>query len=129
MESRPAKKARSVDALKKCDTDPHVVLAVAQLFHQNRQIEKARVWYNRTVKLEPDFGDGWAALYQFEVEVGQQEQQQEVLKQALEADPHHGEKWISVSKDSRNFRLNTEQILRLTAAKFAGVNNAGDMAD
>jgi len=32
METRAAKKARSVDALKRCDQDPHVILAVAKLF-------------------------------------------------------------------------------------------------
>jgi pre-mRNA-processing factor 6 len=42
-----AKKARSVDALKRCDQDPVVILAVAKLFWESRQLEKARVWFKR----------------------------------------------------------------------------------
>ena len=31
MESRPQRKTKSVDALKRCEHDPHVLLAVARL--------------------------------------------------------------------------------------------------
>lgn len=123
METRPAKKARSVDALHKCDQDAHVMLAVAQLFHQNRQLDKARLWYNRAVSADADLGDAWAAAYQFEVEHGGAEQQEAIVKRCVEADPHHGEKWIAVSKDERNVRFTCEQILKLVASKFAGINN------
>eukprot|EP01128_Nolandella_sp_AFSM9_P000177 TRINITY_DN1035_c0_g1_i1.p1 TRINITY_DN1035_c0_g1~~TRINITY_DN1035_c0_g1_i1.p1 ORF type:complete len:911 (-),score=212.39 TRINITY_DN1035_c0_g1_i1:135-2867(-) len=125
MESRAAKKARSVDALKRCDQDPHVILSVAQLFHQNRTIEKARLWYHRCVSDHPTFGDAWAAAYQFEVENGTKEQQEIVLKHCLNANPRYGEKWISVSKDPRNHALSLEKVLLLVAAKFAGINKAG----
>jgi len=37
---RPARRARSVDALKRCNDDPHIIAAVAQLFWNDR---KARV--------------------------------------------------------------------------------------
>jgi len=50
-------RARSVDALKKCDNDPFVVLAVASLFERDRKIPKARKWFNRAVTLNPDLGD------------------------------------------------------------------------
>jgi pre-mRNA-processing factor 6 len=99
-----------------------VALAVAQFFHQNRQIEKAREWYKRAVSYEPDYGDAWAACYQFEVELGLPEQQAEVLKKAILADPHHGEKWIAVSKDISNTKLKTDETLKLVAFKFAGAN-------
>jgi len=118
MESKPAKKARSVDALKRCDQDPNVILAVAKLFWQNRQIEKARTWFNRALALDSDFGDAWAAAYKFEVQNGTIEKQQEILNKCIEAEPHHGELWISVSKDVNSSNFKTEQIVKLVAQKI-----------
>jgi pre-mRNA-processing factor 6 len=118
MESKPAKKARSVDALKRCDQDPHVILAVAKLFWQNRQIEKARMWFNRALSIDPDFGDAWAGAYRFEVQNGTPEKQQDIINRCIDAEPHHGEMWIRLSKDINNFRLKTEQILKLVAQKI-----------
>jgi len=116
METVPAKKSRSVDALKKCDQDPHVILSVAVLFWQNRQIEKARIWFKRTLALDQNFGDAWAYAYKFELTYGVPEQQKEVLDQCVAAEPHQGEKWIKVSKNPKNFRWKTEQILMEVAA-------------
>jgi len=118
MESKPAKKARSVDALKRCDQDPHVILAVAKLFWQNRQIEKARMWFNRALSIDPNFGDAWAGAYRFEVQNGTPEKQQDIINRCSEAEPHHGELWISVSKDMNNFRLKTDQVLKAVAQKI-----------
>lgn len=43
----------AVDALKKCNDDPHVVAAVAGLFWSDRKVDKARSWLNRAVTLNP----------------------------------------------------------------------------
>ena len=67
MENKPQRKTKSVDALKKCEHDPHVLLAVAKLFWAERKIQKAREWFVRTVKLEPDLGDAWINFFKFEV--------------------------------------------------------------
>ncbi|VFV33262.1 pre-mrna-processing factor 6 [Lynx pardinus] len=40
LEARPQRKTKSVDALKKCEHDPHVLLAVAKLFWSERKITK-----------------------------------------------------------------------------------------
>ena len=66
MESRPQRKSKCVDALKKCEHDAHVLLAASKLFWSERKITKAREWFHRTVKIEPDFGDAWAYFYKFE---------------------------------------------------------------
>jgi len=117
MESRAAKKARSVDALKRCDQDPHVILAVAKLFWSNRQLDKARTWFNRAIATDPDLGDVWATLYNFECQHGTPEQQQDVVTKCIQQEPHHGEKWISVSKNPQNAKWKTEQILKAVAQK------------
>jgi len=65
LEARPQRKTKSVDAFKVCEHDPHVLLAVSKLFLTERKIQKARDWFNRTVKLEPDFGDVSAYFYKY----------------------------------------------------------------
>lgn len=112
---RPQQKARSVDALKKCDNDPHVIVAVARIFWQDRKIEKARTWFNRAVTLNPDLGDAWAYYYKFEVQHGNEKQQQDVINRCVSADPRHGEYWTRVSKAIENSRLKTDQILKQVA--------------
>ena len=39
MESRPQRKTKSVDALKKCEHDPHVLLAVAKYANGSKTIK------------------------------------------------------------------------------------------
>jgi len=116
MEAVPAKKGRSVDALKRCDQDPHVILSVAVLFWQNRQIEKARTWLKRTIGLDQNFGDAWAYAYKFELQHGTPESQLSLVDKCVTAEPHQGEKWIAVSKDPKNHRLKTAQILAEVAS-------------
>ncbi|KAG5462649.1 MAG: hypothetical protein BJ554DRAFT_4234, partial [Olpidium bornovanus] len=59
LEQRNQRRSKSVDALKKCDNDPHVFITVARLFWQERKYEKARGWFQKAVKLNPDLGDAW----------------------------------------------------------------------
>lgn len=41
-----------------------------RLFWSERKITKAREWFQRTVKIEPDLGDAWALFYKFELQHG-----------------------------------------------------------
>lgn len=70
MEPRPARKARSVDALKKSSDNPQVICTVARLFWAEGKIEKAREWFKRATATDPDRGDSWAWWYRFEMEHG-----------------------------------------------------------
>lgn len=115
MELRPQRKTKSVDALKKCEHDAHVLLAVSQLFWCEHKLAKCRDWFNRTVKIDPDFGDAWAFFYKFELIHGTEAQQEDVRSRCKTAEPHHGEQWCKVSKHIANWCLNTEQILLLVA--------------
>ncbi|KAG2489786.1 hypothetical protein HYH03_011736 [Edaphochlamys debaryana] len=112
MAPRPARKTKATDALKRCDNDPFVVAAVAQLFWADRKVEKARSWFNRAVTLSPDIGDHWAHFYKFECQFGTPEQQAEVSSRCAAADPHHGERWCRVSKDLKNAHQGAEVLLR-----------------
>lgn len=115
MEARPQRKTKSVDALKRCEHDPHVLLAVSKLFWTERKMNKAREWFNRTVKIDPDLGDAWAYYYKFESLHGTEDQQEDVKKRCINAEPHHGEHWCAVSKDIANWRKKTEEILVMAA--------------
>ncbi|PKU32035.1 pre-mrna-processing factor hypothetical protein [Limosa lapponica baueri] len=118
LEARPQRKTKSVDALKKCEHDPHVLLAVAKLFWSERKITKAREWFHRTVKIDSDLGDAWAFFYKFELQHGTEEQQEEVRKRCENAEPRHGELWCDVSKDIENWQKKIGEILVLVAAKL-----------
>jgi pre-mRNA-processing factor 6 len=113
---RPQRKARSVDALKKCHDDAYVVAAVAGLFWQDRKVDKARNWLVKAVTIEPDVGDFWAQLYKFECQHGTPEAAAEVLQKCIAADPHHGERWQRIAKLPANVHLSTEMVLKKVAA-------------
>ncbi len=72
MEERHGRRSKSVDALKKCEHNAHVLLAVAKLFWADRKLKKARAWFERTVKIDSDFGDAWAVFYKFNLVHGTQ---------------------------------------------------------
>uniref|UniRef100_A0A8C8F5U6 Pre-mRNA-processing factor 6 n=1 Tax=Oncorhynchus tshawytscha TaxID=74940 RepID=A0A8C8F5U6_ONCTS len=118
LEARPQRKTKSVDALKKCEHDPHVLLAVAKLFWSERKITKAREWFLRTVKIEPDLGDAWALFYKFEMQHGTEEQQEEVRKRCENAEPRHGELWCAESKHVLYWQKKIGEILTQVASKI-----------
>jgi pre-mRNA-processing factor 6 len=112
LEARPQRKSKSIDALKKCEHDPHVLLAVSKLIWSERKIQKCREWFTRTVKSDADFGDAWGYFYKFEKLFGTEEQQEEIMKRCIAAEPKHGEEWCRVSKDIANWRFKTEDVLK-----------------
>ncbi|GAA37598.2 pre-mRNA-processing factor 6 [Clonorchis sinensis] len=119
MTPRAQRKSKSVDALKKCEHDPLVLLAVSKMFWNERLVSKARNWFTRTVKLEPDLGDAWAYFYKFELQHGTEDQQKEVLRRCVNAEPHHGEAWCRIAKAPCNWRLKTKEVLARVAEAVA----------
>lgn len=115
MAPRPQRKSKSVDALKRCDNDPHVVLAIAHLFWQDRKVDKARSWFNRAVTLLPDVGDFWAHYLRFERQYGTEEQRTALLARCASAEPHHGERWQELSKRVEHAHKKVPELLALLA--------------
>lgn len=72
QEPRPTRKSRSADALRKAADDPLIICTVARLFWNERKIEKARQWFERAIKINPDLGDVWAWWLKFEGQHGTQ---------------------------------------------------------
>ncbi|CAI5731601.1 unnamed protein product [Hyaloperonospora brassicae] len=112
---RAQQKRASFTALKKKDNDSSVCLSVAKLFWQERKYSKARKWLERTVQLDSDFGDAWAHYYLFELKHGTTEAAEKVLNRAVISDPHHGEKWTCISKQTRNRRKKAKELVKLVS--------------
>ncbi|KAI0038793.1 hypothetical protein FA95DRAFT_1684509 [Auriscalpium vulgare] len=115
-EPRPSRKAKSVDALKRCQDDATVICTVARLFWAERKVEKARQWFARAVGADADLGDAWAWWLKFERVHGTAEHREEVVARCVAAEPHHGRVWQAVAKDDANRGRSTSEILELVAA-------------
>lgn len=126
MVPRPQQKTKSRDAYKRCDQDPHVIVAVAKLFWHERKVDKARTWFIRAVTLAPDIGDFWAWYYKFELQNGTIETQKDVLERCVAAEPKHGEKWQSISKAVENSHQPTEAILKKVVVALGKEENAAE---
>ena len=64
--TKTQQRSKATEALKRCDGDPHVTLAVARLFERAGRIQKARKWYTRVIAMEPRLGDAHVYLFAFE---------------------------------------------------------------
>ncbi|XP_033142047.1 protein STABILIZED1 [Brassica rapa] len=111
MATRPHRKTKSMDAMKKCFRDPHVTAAVAKLFWQDKKVEKARAWLKRAVTLNQDIGDHWALYYKFELQHGTEVRQKQILAKCVACEPKRGEKWQAISKAVENAHQPIEAIL------------------
>jgi len=118
LEPRPKQRLRSVDALKRCDKDARVMLAVARLFWRERKLEKARDWFQRATTLDPDLGDAWANRWAFEKAYSNEARITAVEEKCVQADPKHGELWVSVSKALGNEQLKPLDILRKVGSQI-----------
>jgi len=115
MSPRVEQKSKSTNAIKRCPDDPRVISAVASLFARERKHDKARKWFERAVKLDPDLGDSWAKWYAFELDNGTKEAQADVKQKCIAAEPKHGECWCKVLKAMSNRRRTSADHLETAA--------------
>ncbi|EJT98800.1 hypothetical protein DACRYDRAFT_24349 [Dacryopinax primogenitus] len=127
-EPRASRKRVSVDAIKKCNDDPQVILSVARMFYYDRSIMKARQWFERAVTASPDLGDAWAWYVKFARQYGTEGESnpeaierckpESIVQRTITAEPHHGSVWQSIAKGMKNARKNTAEILELAVASL-----------
>lgn len=138
---KPAQKQKSVDALKKCDNNPNVILAVGRLFEKDKKTAKARKWYERAASLNPKLGDCWAYWYCFELHQaaatgdavrggkgdggegdredpaaspasGPAQLAETVLAKCVTAAPNRGEVWLATAKQTEYRRADPGTVLK-----------------
>lgn len=112
LEPKQGQNAKSVDALKKCENDAHVIISVARLFWRDNKNAKARKWFNRAVTLNPRLGDAWGAFLAFELEHGTTHEQREVIRKCVDAEPNQGLEWNRVVKKVQVWRCKWAVKLR-----------------
>jgi len=115
MEQRQQRMSKAVEALRKVPQDPVLLTAVARLFWTEQREDKGRVWMEKALKLDPDYGDAWAWYYRLESDEGKKD---DIVSRCIAADPHHGEKWQEIAKLPINARRKTDEILKIVAASL-----------
>jgi len=62
---------KCLDALKKCENDPLVVIGVARFFWlEKKQIDKARKWFQNATRMDKKCGQVWSDSLAFEISQG-----------------------------------------------------------
>lgn len=117
LEARTQRKPRSLEAIKKVDSDPILFVAVARIFWADRKLEKAQNWFEKALVLDSDQGDSWAWYYRFLLQHGTEQKRLDVVTKCVLNEPRHGEVWQRVAKNPKNARKKTDEILKLVAAE------------
>jgi len=117
-EPRPQRKARGVDALKKCNNDPRVIVTVARLLWAERKLDKVRNWLEKAIAADSDCGDFFAIYYKFLKMHGTQEERDALVSRCKAAEPHHGPVWQATAKDLNNMGKKIDEIIELVADKL-----------
>jgi len=125
LEPRHSQKTKCLDALKKCNSDPHVFKQVSKIFWFDGKNAKAKEWFERVVTYFPKFGDGWAWFYTFTLKTSPNpEEAKQIFNKCVEAEPNLGEDWIKVSKAIGNTKLKTDSILKQVSINISqSLNN------
>ncbi|KAL2114536.1 hypothetical protein VUR80DRAFT_6021 [Thermomyces stellatus] len=118
LEPRTQRRPRSLEAIKRVDTDPILFVAVARIFWAERKLDKAQAWFEKALVLDSDIGDTWGWYYKFLLQHGTEEKRGEVISKCVLNEPRHGEHWQRIAKDPKNVRKGTEEILKLVAAEL-----------
>ncbi|KAI9900414.1 hypothetical protein N3K66_004676 [Trichothecium roseum] len=118
LEPRTQRKPRSLEAIKKVDSDPTLFVAVARIFWGDRKLDKAQSWFEKALVLDSGIGDSWAWYYRFLLQHGTEEKRGEVVSKCILSEPRHGEVWQAVAKKPCNARKGTEEVLKLVAAEL-----------
>ncbi|KAK0387414.1 hypothetical protein NLU13_5726 [Sarocladium strictum] len=118
LEPRTQRKPRSLEAIKKVDSDAELFVAVARIFWGDRKLDKAQSWFEKALVLDSDRGDSWAWYYKFLEQHGTAEKRGEVVSKCVASEPKHGEIWQRIAKKPANARKSVEEVLKLVAAEL-----------
>jgi pre-mRNA-processing factor 6 len=95
MEARPLRKAKAMEALRRCGNSALIYLAVAQLMVHERKFSDAKEYFERAVVTDPSIGDVWAEYLVFTRRNGQPDEVSALEERIMTTKPKNGPKWHS----------------------------------
>jgi pre-mRNA-processing factor 6 len=112
---------KCLDALKRCENDPLVILAVARFFWiEKQQIDKARKWFKNASKIGQRYGQVWSDYLAFEASLGDENffRIEQVVNEirSISDPPNIGIEWNVFRKRIDNWRFGEDDILGLIVA-------------
>lgn len=119
LEPRLQRKTKIIEGVKACENDAFILITVGKDFWQNGKFSKAKIWFERAIKRDPDNGDTWIWFYKFLSEKGRPEDVNTLMNGFKTADPHHGLIWPEFFKDPANFGKDLSDILKLAATSVS----------
>lgn len=106
---RPEQRAKSADAMERCENDARVFCALGRLFAGKNKVKVARKWFEAAVDADGDYGDAWAYFLYFERTVANDaDAAMQIQRRCLQAEPRHGELWQQITKQDK-LRLASNQ--------------------
>ncbi len=100
------------------DIHPHLLAIMSSIFLQMGKYASAKSWFDKALQLDKDYGDSWGWMYLFLSKYGTKEELEELVKQFIASDPHHGETFTRINKDLKNNDKTREEILKLVAEEL-----------
>ncbi|EEA05028.1 pre-mRNA-plicing factor 6, putative [Cryptosporidium muris RN66] len=108
----------SLLALERCENDPYVISAIARLFWNDKDIPKARKWFNSALKIDDKIGDTWIYYIAFEISLGDEDSQISALQSCINSNPYKGIMWNKVVKRVENWNLKCADKLRTCLLEY-----------
>jgi len=120
IDSEPMAKRKSkcFHAVKLCQENVWVLLSTAKYFWELRKISRAKDWFERAIRANPDIGDAWGYYYCFTKKHHAGELPL-IIQRCVDNDPRHGYLWCQISKKVGNEGLKTAEILEQVAASIS----------
>lgn len=115
MEKGHNKHSKAFEALEKTEHSPIIMMAIGNLYYEEKDIVNARKWYENGIRINRDLGDIWIYYYKAESTIGNHEKAEEILRQCEESEPKHGELWIRIKKQIDNWNKDIKDLIEQAA--------------
>jgi len=69
LSDKSRRKEFSINAMRKTDKSPYVIISIAKIFWKEKKYNKAREWFKNALLKNANIGDIWIYYYAFEIDV------------------------------------------------------------
>ncbi|EGW32610.1 Pre-mRNA splicing factor prp1 [Spathaspora passalidarum NRRL Y-27907] len=111
------RKTSFLDAMKKTENSPIILLGVGVFFWVDGNHQKAKAWFDRALKADRKNGDIWGWSYNYLQKYGSEDEVNKFLSQFEESydDINTGDRFCSIKKDIKNFDKKPAEILKFVS--------------